>query len=126
MAAIAALAAAGLWAVKALVIWNAGGLDKSALESPLFLLGLVATVIAYAALGLVASGGRSVILRVVAVVVAVAAGVVVAGLSALLAAAVLPSSAGWVEEEAGLWIAAAVTVAVSLWLLRAREHPVAA
>jgi hypothetical protein len=34
------------------------------------------------------------------------------------AADVLPESAGWVKEEAGLWAAALVTLAVSWWQRR--------
>ena len=47
------MAAALAWALKALVIWNAGGLDESSLEAPLFVLGLVAILISAAALAIV-------------------------------------------------------------------------
>jgi hypothetical protein len=56
--AAAAVAAALLWTAKAIAIWTAGGLDESPLESPLFVLGLLAIVIAYIALGVAAARGR--------------------------------------------------------------------
>ena len=122
---MAAIAAAVFWGVKALVIWAAGGLDESSLESPLFGLGLVAIVIAYAALGLAVVRGRAVLVKVAAVLAAAAVGVAVALACDAIADAVLPSSTGWVEEEAGLWLSAAVTVA-AVWWLRMRERPAAA
>ncbi len=43
---VAALATVALWTAKAIAIAVAGGLGKSPLESPLFLLGLLACVVA--------------------------------------------------------------------------------
>jgi hypothetical protein len=120
----AAIAAAVFWGVKALVIWAAGGLDESPLESPLFVLGLLATVAACVALGVAVARGRSVGVRVAGGVLGVVAGVGVALLSDALADVVLPSSAGWVEEEAGLWLGAAVVLGAVLAWTRARPEPV--
>jgi hypothetical protein len=53
-----AAAACVAWALKALAIWSAGGLDESALEPPLFVLGLVLVVATFgtaAALALAAT-----------------------------------------------------------------------
>ena len=46
VAAIAAVCAAVSWAVKAIAIWIAGGLDKTPLEDILFWLGFGAMVVA--------------------------------------------------------------------------------
>ena len=116
--AVAAVAAALLWAAKAIAIWIAGGLDESPLESPLFVLGLLAIVIAYIALGVAAARGRSTLVGVLAGVGGLLVGVAVALVADALAGAVLPDSAGWVQEEAGLWLAAGLTVIVAVgWLL---------
>ena len=63
---IAAVAAALLWATKAVVIGIAGGLGESPLESPLFGLGLLAFVVGVVSLVgpsgplVIATGGRTV------------------------------------------------------------------
>ena len=111
--------------MKALAIWNAGGLDESSLESPLFVAGLLALVIAGAAFGAAVTERQAPSVRTVAAV----AGVVVAAvLSILIQNAIvkplLPASTGWVEEEAGLWVSAALVAAVVLWWnSRRRESP---
>jgi succinate-acetate transporter protein len=121
VAATAAVCAAASWAVKAIAIWIAGGLNKTPLEDILFWLGFMAMVVAFVALGVAAARGRSVLVKVVAGVVGLVVGVV-----ALVAVedgvgAVVPESAGWVAEEVGLWIAAAATTAIALLWLRSRE-----
>ena len=116
IAAIAAVAALVLWLVKALAIWRAGGLDESSLESPLFVAGLVALIVAAAAFGAAVTEGRPLAIRAATA----AAGVIVgAALTILIQNAfvkpLLPESTGWVEEEAGLWLSAALVAAVVLW-----------
>jgi hypothetical protein len=102
--------------MKALAIWNAGGLDESSLESPLFAGGLLALVVATAAFGAAVTEGRPFVVRAAAAAAGVVAG---AALTILVQNAVvkplLPESTGWVEEEAGLWVAAALVAAVVLW-----------
>ena len=118
IAAAAAVAAALLWGAKAVAIWIAGGLDESPVESPLFVLGLLAIVIAYIALGVAAARGRSRLVATLAGVGGFVVGVAVALVADALAGAVLPDSAGWVQEEGGLWLSAALTVIVAVgWLL---------
>jgi hypothetical protein len=116
LAAVAAVAAVVLWLMKALVIWNAGGLDESSLESPLFVAGLLALVVAAAAFGAAVTQGRASAVRAAAAVAGVVAG---AALTILIQNAIvkplLPESTGWVEEEAGLWVSAALVAAVVLW-----------
>jgi hypothetical protein len=119
VAAVAAVAAALLWAAKAIAIWIAGGLDESPLESPLFVLGLLAIVIAYVALGVALAQGRSTLVAILAGVGGFVVGAAVALVSDALARAMLPDSTGWVEGEAGLWLSAGLTVMFALgWLLR--------
>ena len=122
LAAVAAVAAVVLWLVKALAIWNAGGLDESSLESPLFVAGLVALLVAAGAFGAAVTEGRPLAVRAAAA----AAGVIVgAALTILIQNAIvkplLPESTGWVEEEAGLWVSAALVAAVTLWWNSRRE-----
>lgn len=109
----AAIATGVVWGLKALAIWEAGGLDKS-LEDIGWAVGFLLFLIAWAALGSAAAAGRATWLRIVA-----AAGGVVVGfalLSALDSAAdALPDSTGWVREEAGLWIGALITLVVAWW-----------
>ncbi|MGZ8782211.1 MAG: hypothetical protein ACXWZB_01795 [Gaiellaceae bacterium] len=116
LAAVAAVAAVVLWLVKALAIWNAGGLDESSLESPLFVAGLLALVVATAAFGAAVMEGRPLAVRAAAAALGVVAG---AALTILLQNVIvkplLPESTGWVEEEAGLWVSAALVAAVVLW-----------
>lgn len=75
-----ALGAVITWGLMALAIWIAGGLDKSPLEGPLFFLGLRSIIVTFIALGMVLF-------------------IVIEG----LVGALVPASAGWVQEEAGLW-----------------------
>lgn len=116
LAAVAAVAAVVLWLLKALAIWSAGGLDESSLESPLFVAGLLALLIAAAAFGAAVTERRPLAVRAAAAAVAMIAG---AALSILIQNAIvkplLPESTGWVEEEAGLWVSAGLVAAVVLW-----------
>jgi hypothetical protein len=109
-----------IWTLKALVIWEAGGLDKSDAEGPLFLLGFFACILTWSALGVALTIGRAMWQRALAGVVGLVAGVVVVMLFDSLAD-VLPDSIGWVHEEAGLWTAAIVTFVTAFGLLRNRK-----
>ena len=123
LAAVAAVAAVVLWLVKALAIWNAGGLDESSLESPLFVAGLLALVVAAAAFGAALTERRPLAVRAAAAAAGVVAGT---ALTVLIQNAIvkplLPESTGWVEEEAGLWVSAALVAAVVIWW-NARRGP---
>ena len=120
VAVFAAFATVLIWGVKALAIWNAGGLDESSLESPLFALGLVAIALAFAALGVAATRGRPNWIRVAAAVAALVVGLALLLLVEALVRGLVPASAGWVEEEAGLWVAALLTSALAVALFRRR------
>lgn len=119
----AALAAAASWTFKSVAIGVAGGLDKSPLEAPLFLIGLAFFVVAVVALGVAATHGSRTWLRVLAGV-----GAFVAGLSATLlvdAAVGAFHAAGaerhWVWSEFNLWVAAVAAVGVAVALNRSRR-----
>lgn len=60
-----------------MAIWSAGGLDRSALEGPLFALGLVSLLVTFAALGVHIAGSRPLWQRVIGGVAAVVIGVLV-------------------------------------------------
>ena len=112
-----AIATAIVWALKALAIWEAGGLGETSLEDVGWALGTLAFLFTWAALGFAFASGRAVWLRVITA----AAGVVVGFVLFLAldgAADVLPESTGWVHEEAGLWAVALVTLAVAWWQRR--------
>jgi hypothetical protein len=66
VAMLAAAVAVVAWAAKAIAIWIAGGLDRSALEGPLFLAGFLSLLAAVAAVGVALAAGRATWLRVVA------------------------------------------------------------
>lgn len=126
LAAFAAAGAVVAWVLKAIVIAAAGGLDQSALESPLFILGLLLISIAFAAGGFAAAEGRGTAMRAVGVVGGVVVGLLLFILVETAVGAVVPDSAGWVKEEAGLWVASVVTAAIMLgWLRRRQDHQVA-
>jgi hypothetical protein len=109
-----AAATAVVWTLKALAIWEAGGLDKTGLEDVGWAIGALLFLITWSVLGYALAEGRAMWLRVVAVMVG---GVLGLALVSTLdgAADLLPESAGWVEEEAGLWAAAVITLAVAWW-----------
>ena len=109
------------WGLKAVVIAVAGGLDQSPLETPLFLLGLLSIVVSFASLGVALARGRPVALKVVGGVVGILIGGALSALASAVAAAAIPDSAGWVQEEAGLWLSALLAVAVAVsWHTRRR------
>ena len=113
LAVLAAVTSLVAWCAKAVAIWVAGGLDMSPLESPLFLLGLVALVVAFVALGVSMARGRSLAVKVIGGAVGLLIGVALSWLASFLAGAVIPESAGWVQEEAGLWFSALLAVGLT-------------
>jgi hypothetical protein len=116
LALLAAITSAVAWGLKAVAIGVAGGLDKSPLESPLFVLGLVAILVAFASLGVAVARERPLALKIVGGVVGVLIGFGLSMLASVVAAALVPDSAGWVQEEAGLWFSALIAVgAAAAW-----------
>jgi hypothetical protein len=108
-----AVAACAVWALKALVIWNAGGLDESALEGPLFALGLLLVVVTFAALA-VSFVRAGLPWRVLAGLAGALVGLGWVLVIESLVGGAAPDTWGWVQEEVGLWVAAALALAVTL------------
>lgn len=123
----ATLAAATSWAAKSVAIGVAGGLDKSPLETPLFIAGLISFVVAAVTLGIAATSGARTWIRIFAGV----GGFVVGFALTLIVDAVVGAfhSPGadrhWVWTEFNLWVAALTALAITLLLNRtppARVH----
>jgi hypothetical protein len=126
---VSAWLALALWLAKAVAIWAAGGLDRSALEAPLFFAGLLAYAVGAFTLGLLLLGDRSTFLRVGAAVLTLVAALLLISIFQALLRALLPESAGWVTEEAGLWASAVILVVATEWRLASlprREQTAAA
>ena len=113
LAVLAAIASAVAWGLKAVAIGVAGGLDKSPLESPLFVLGLMAIVVAFASLGVAVARERTLAVKVIGGLVGVLIGFGLSTLASAVALALIPDSAGWVEAEAGLWFSALLALGVA-------------
>lgn len=126
IAVVTAIATCVLWAAKATAIGLAGGLDRSPLESPLFLAGLVCCCIAVVSLGLHLTRERPGWQRGVAAIGLVAATVAaVPLLVALVDAAVAPDPGRhWAWYELNLWVVAAA-VLVATVAARTRTAPLA-
>lgn len=122
-ALLAAVVSVVAWGLKAVAIGAAGGLDRSPFEGPLYLLGLIAIVVAFAALGVAVAGQRSVIVRAVGAVLGVLVGFGLSMLSSVAATALVPDSAGWVQAEAGLWFSALLALGLTTyWHLGRVRH----
>ena len=113
LSVLAAITALVAWGLKAVAIWVAGGLGESPLESPLFVLGLVAILVAFMSLGVAVAGERPLAFKVMGGVVGVLIGFALSMLASLVAEAFMPDSAGWVQGEAGLWFSAVLAVGVT-------------
>lgn len=111
LAAAAATGAVVAWGLKALAIGVAGGLDRSPLEGPLFLVGFLLLVLAFVAAGVALPDGAT-WRRVIAGGIAVVAGIAFFVLVETGVGALVPASAGWVKEEAGLWVVSVLTAAL--------------
>lgn len=122
-ALVASLATTALWTAKAVAIGIAGGLGRSPLEGPLFLLGLVACVVAGWLTGMAVLARRSLAWRVLGGVVAVVVLSVFGAIEAALVAAVTPVHPGWAWGEINLWILMLTILAVSAALAVRRREP---
>lgn len=112
----AASAAATFWTIKTFAIAAAGGLDKSPIEGPMFLAGLVSFVIAAVAIGVALTPATRTWLRAVGGIGAFAAGF---GFTMAVDAVVELFHADgverhWVWVEFNLWVAALVGLLVAL------------
>jgi len=122
LAVAAAVTAVLAWGLKAVAIAVAGGLDRSPLEGPLFFLGLVAVVVAFVAAGVAATRGRSAAVRALGGVAGFLVGLALSALVASVVGALVPESAGWVQEEAGLWAVGLLAVGLTALVARRRDR----
>jgi len=114
---VALLGAAGavvFWAAKATAIGIAGGLDKSPLESPLFVAGLLSALVGAGALGAWLLAGRPTWVRALGALGVIVLVVLSAGIGGSVAAALQPDDPSWVWGEVNLWVSAAVLAAAVL------------
>ncbi len=120
VATYATIGAVVVWALKALAIGIAGGLDKSPVEGPLFFIGFLLFVTGVIAIGLALTAGRSVAVRVGGLVATVAVLFVVwLAVDTIVASLAPEDDPHWVWAELQLWIIAVVTaVGWQLWLRR--------
>ena len=120
VATYATIGAVAVWAVKALAIGLAGGLNQSPAEGPLFFLGMILFMVGLVAIGLAITAGRSLGMRAVGVLGAVAVTMVVwLAIDTVIASLAPENDPHWVWAEAQLWlIAVTVAVAWQFWLGR--------
>jgi hypothetical protein len=116
----AALATVALWTAKAIAIAIAGGLGKSPLESPLFLLGLLACVVATVLVGAAAFADRSIGWRVLGGVIAFVVVCIAGTLAQVVVTAIQPAHPQWFWGEINLWVTMLVVLAGAL-AVRARS-----
>jgi hypothetical protein len=114
LAMLGATGAVVLWAAKATAIGIAGGLDRSPLEGPLFVAGLLSALVGAGALGVWLLEGRPAWVRGLGAVGAIVALVLSAGIGGSVAAALQPDDPGWVWGEVNLWVSALVLAAAAL------------
>ena len=119
----ATLATTFLWTAKAVAIGIAGGLDRSPLESPLFLLGLLCCLVAAAATGIAVARRPTALGRTLSAAGGIVTGALVAVAASAVVAAAAPPSPGWVWEEVNLWAMALTLLAANLALWARRSRP---
>jgi hypothetical protein len=119
----ATLATTFFWTAKAVAIGIAGGLDRSPLESPLFLLGLVCCLVASAATGVALARRPTMWGRALAAAGGTAVGVLVTIAASAVVSAAAPPSPGWVWGELNLWAMALTLLVVNLTLVARRSQP---
>jgi len=118
----ATLATTFFWTAKAVAIGTAGGLNRSPLESPLFLLGLVCCIVAASATGVAVAHRQTVLGQTLSAAGGIVAGALVAVVANAVVAAVAPPSPGWVWGEVNLWAMALILLTVNLVLLPRRSQ----
>jgi hypothetical protein len=120
---VAALATVALWTAKAIAIAVAGGLGKSPLESPLFLLGLLALVVATVLTGAAFFAHRSFGWRILGAVMAIVVVSVVGTLASVVVAALQPAHPQWYWGEINLWVIMFLVLGGALFVRSREEAP---
>lgn len=112
-ALVASFTTVVLWTAKAVAIAVAGGLGRSPAEGPLFLLGLLACVVAAALTGMAVARRRTAGGHVLAAVLGVVGFSVYGAVEGAVLAAVQPTHPGWVWGELNLWVLMLTVLAVA-------------
>lgn len=126
IALIAAVVAASGWTAKSIAIGLAGGNDLSPLEGPLFLVGLIALLVAAASLGVALTRDQPLWLRAAAGLVGPLLGFAAAMAIDSLVGVIRGPSEGrhWVWVELNLWVIGLATLVLAVRLARrADERP---
>ena len=121
IAVIAAASAVVAWALKAVAIGIAGGLDKSPFEGPFFLIGLVCFVVAVCTLAVSAVSRHGWFARLGAVVAAVGGTVGVTAVIGLLIDALVTSD-HWAWYELNLWVISLGLLGFVTWYSGRQAH----
>ena len=127
VALVAAVAAVTFWTIKSVAIGVAGGLDKSPLEGPMFICGLVSFIVAVVSLGVALPAAARTWVRVISGLGAVVVGIAYTTLVDELVNAYRepgPDRA-WAWTEVNLWVVS-LTVLALTWTLAARRDAPAA
>ncbi len=113
------VAAAALWAAKAVAIGTAGGLDQSPLEGPLFFAGFLCFITSVASVGFGLARRRRLGVRLLAGLAGpVVTALSVAALTAVIDSVLQPSSSRhWIWSEITLWVPAVVLIALAARLV---------
>lgn len=114
IALTAAVTSLVAWIAKAVAIGVAGGHDLSSLESPLFLVGLAAQVVAVVALVLAFTRGLHAVVRVAAVVAALVAVMAAVTLIDEVIQRVQPADPSWIWVEINLWVMASLVLGLAI------------
>lgn len=122
LALVGAVVGACAWIAKGIAIAAAGGLDKSPLEGPLWMLGMLAMVTAFGALGAGLVRSRHVWRRATAGLLGVLCGVLLSLLVQSGVSRLFPQNSGWVSNEAGLWVVGLLAVGATYAALRSAQR----
>jgi hypothetical protein len=116
LALITSVLTSVVWTAKAIAIAIAGGLGRSPVEGPLFLVGLVTCVVAAAVTGMAVAHPRSTSRRVFAAAVGIVAAAVYGTLEGALVSTISPAHPGWVWGELNLWVLMLTILALAVGL----------
>lgn len=123
IAVVAAATSLLAWFAKAVAVGVAGGPGLSPAESPLFLVGLVAAVVAVVALALTVSRGRPRLVRAAAIVAGFVTVVAVVAVVQWVIQRVQPADPAWVWAEINLWVVGALVLGLAAALLHRSRQP---
>ena len=118
VALFSAAVSAALWTAKSVAIGAAGGLARRPAETPLFSLGLIASLVAVISLLLTWTRGRSRPVRLLTGLAGVPALFLLVVALESVVRLVEPATPGWVWSELSLWVVAAAVLGAALMVRR--------